>query len=121
MFKVLNHLNRSGYATRKCYPVMDVLQPASELNYIQIRNAWYYESPSRSKPAIKVNTAPRNGSVLVHVSNLHPKSNQTQKKTKIITLEEWLDKFVGASSRTEYFKHLKLLWLDVKVPLDRYF
>ena len=99
---------------------MEVLQPASSLNYNRIRNTWYYASPGRSKPAIRVSNVPRNGSVLLHVDNLHPISNKTQKKTKINTLEEWLDKFIGTSSRTEYFKYLKLLWLDVKVPLDRY-
>ena len=112
-------INRSGYATRKCYPVMEVLQQASSLNYNQIRDKWYYASPGRSKPAIKVSNVPRNGSVLLHVDNLHPISNKTQKKTKINTLEEWLDKFIGTNPRAEYFKYLKLLWLDVKVPMDR--
>ena len=77
-------------------------------------------SPTRSKPAIRVNNAPRNDSGLVHVDNLHSISNQTQRQTSINTLEEWLEKFVGISPRAEYFKHLKLIWLDVKVPLERY-
>ena len=99
---------------------MDILQPATELNFNQIYNSWYYSSTARSKPALKVNKSPRNGSVLVHVNNLHPRSNQTQKKTRVNTLEQWLDKFVGMNHRSDYYKHLKLLWLDVKVPVDKY-
>ena len=114
------YINRSGFATRKCFPVMDILQPATELNFNQIYNSWYYSSTARSKPALKVNKSPRNGSVLVHVNNLHPNSNHTQKKTRVNTLEQWLDTFVGMNPRSDYYKHLKLLWLDVKVPVDKY-
>ena len=98
---------------------MEILQPASTLNYSKIRSAWYHMSPTRSKPAIKISNAPKNDSVLVHVDNLYSISNQTQRKTSINTLEEWLEKFVGINPRAEYFKHLNLIWLDVKVPLDR--
>ena len=120
LFLFVFYINRSGFATRKCYPVMDVLQPAAELNFNQIYNSWYYSSPARSKPAIKVNKSPRNSSVLVHVNNFHPSSNQTQKQTRVNTLEQWLDTFVGMNPRSDYYKHLKLLWLDVKVPVDKY-
>ena len=120
LFLFVFYINRSGFATRKCYPVMDVLQPAAELNFNQIYNSWYYSSPARSKPAIKVNKSPRNSSVLVHVNNFHPSSNQTQKQTRVNTLEQWLDTFVGMNPRSDYYKHLKLLWLDVKAPVDKY-
>ena len=76
-------------------------------------------STTRSKRTIKISNAPKNDSVLVHVDNFYSISNQTQRKTSINTLEEWLEKFVGINPRAEHFKQLNLIWLDVKVPLDR--
>ena len=107
---------RSGFATRKCYPVMDILQPASTLNYSQIKNAWYYKSTMN--PGTSINRMARNNSVLINQKVLNPNPNSTH-RIPIQTLEEWLNKFVGLNARSSYYQHLKLIWLDVKVPINR--
>ena len=107
---------RAGVATRKCYPVVDILRPASELNFKQIRNSWYYKSSNN--PEIRINASPRNDSVILHVNDVPPTYNHSR-RIGIITLEEWLDVFVGTSPRSRYYNLLQLLWLDVKVPADR--
>ena len=95
---------------------MDILQPASTLNYNQIKNAWYYKLSTIA--SVRVNNLSRNDSVLLNQKVLYPNPNASY-RVQIRTLEEWLDKFVGENTRSRYYQYLKLIWLDVKVPLDR--
>ena len=95
---------------------MDILQPASTLNYNQIKNEWYYKLTT--SPSMSVNSISRNDSVLLNQKVLYQNPNSTH-RIPIRTLEEWLDKFVGLNTRSRYYQHLKLIWLDVKVPLNR--
>ena len=107
--------SRAGYATRKCRPVTDIVRPASELDYTEIKKAWYYKYTRR--PDILMDNRPRNNYLF---SFLQEKLNRTS-RVGIITLEDWLLHFVGITPRSKYYNLLKLLWLDVKVSMDRYF
>ena len=89
---------------------MDIPLKSSELNYNQIRKAWYY----RMNNAVSNSGYRQKGQIARQSS-----SNSVRGRTQIPTLEQWLEKFIGLP-RKHYYAQLKLIWFDVKVSITRY-
>ena len=105
----------SYFAIAKMNKTMSMLIGGATNGNLFSNSTWYYNHTTSHEK--KVKNSARNDSILLIRSRSNPYPTG---KIRTSTLEEWLDKFVGIHPRSKYYKHLKLLWFDVKVSANRY-